>query len=106
MLVTSRSEVDVVYNWYYEEYATQFSHTVPRTSFFRWAARSFTNSGAFQASMNDCLVKSPMVQLAVASKQQAESLPSAVTWPSVNADQQGSGSRRAPILPWLPAVGR
>lgn len=38
--------------------------------------------------MNDCLVRSPMVQLAVASKQQAESLPAAVTWASVNADQQ------------------
>ena len=34
----------------------------------------------------------------MASKQQAESLPSAVTCPSVNADQHGSGSRNAPIF--------
>src|SRR5262245_12202712 len=88
------------------EYATHFSHTVPVTSLRRCAERSFTNGVEFQASMNDCRFKLPIVQCAVASKQHAERLPSAVTCPSVNADQQGNGSRSAPMRPWFPAVGR
>ena len=56
----------------------QFSQTVPRTSRLRWAARSLVKLSEFQLSMKDILFRSPMVQLVVASKQQAERLPSAV----------------------------
>ena len=79
---------------------------VPATSFLRCAWRNCTKAGLFQPCMNETWLRSAITHLSPASKQQAESLPSCVMWPSVNADQQGKGSRSAPRRPWLPAIGR
>src|SRR3990167_473232 len=83
----------------------QFSQTVPLTSFLRWASLRLTNSLEFQPSMKETTFKSAMIQFEFASKQQADNLPSAVIWPSVKADQHGSGSLKASSLPWFPAMG-
>ena len=69
-------------------------------------AAQLAKRSLFQPSMNDTSFRSAITHWSPASKQHAESLPSCVMWPSVNADQHGSGSRSAPMRPWLPAIGR